>query len=158
MPHSLPTPSDTPEEAPEERRSRWLLLFLLLPILIAPGIVAFTAQVIGLETFPWPLVGAMFQAAGLAACFGGLLVLMVPKLSAFFGTPTFSRPGDERETLIFHRSLLVSYMLTAAALLIANFTVTLVDSLRPGAPVVTVLMIVQGVSLWTTMIFYSRRI
>ncbi len=142
--------TQTPSEAPEDRRVHRFILATAAVIIAVPTAAAAVAFATGTSPFPWELIGSIAHLTAVLAIFVGVAVLLVPKLSDWFGAPNLTRPRDERETAIFGHALFVSYLITAIGLVIA--------SVAMPSLVVSFLVVVQGLSLWLGLIFFARRI
>lgn len=112
-----PTPNDT--EEPEDSRTRWLLAFLGLPIIVAPAAVVVFALATGADPFPWPAVLTAFTAAVTVASLASIGVLAWPKVAHWFGaTSLVDTFGDERGWAIFAGSALPALVVTWSALFV----------------------------------------
>ncbi len=144
---NLQNPS-TPE--PEDRRTRWLLIFLIAPVFVAPAAAAAAALAAGTDPYPWHTIGNVFATALAVAEFVGLAVLVVPRLSTWFGTPNIVTPRDERETAIFDRSLLVAFTVAMGGLFAVG--------LATGSTTMFVLIGLTATTFYLSMLYNSRRI
>lgn len=138
-----------PSEEPEDRRSHWLLAFLILPVFVAPAVVAVAALAVGRHPFPWDLIGTVFAGAAMVGTLAGLAVMTVPRLAKLFGAPLFFIQFDEREKKVRYSSYRLAFLVTMVVLFVAQTGFSSEAALYAST---------AGLTTWyLSMIFFNRR-
>lgn len=158
IPHQ-PDPSSRTER--EDRRVTWLFAFLFLPIAIVP-VTAWAATVMlgdpDLNPFTTealrPALLWLAVTTGVAA-FGGVTVLLTPRLAEWFGLPSWTRATDERDRSVFFKAMSVAFATTNVAIIV-GFLVAAYTAPAVAATLLTVLL-VSNATFYLSYIVLSRR-
>ncbi len=146
-------PPSSPAE-PEQQRSKKLLFLLIAPPTILPVAFWLAAVTQGKDPFGDETLNSVKSGLlpGLnATIVMGLVVMLVPWFSDWFGLPSLSRgKRDEREEAIFNKATRVTFIVTLLGLLVVGVSTA-------NLAVVALLGVITA-TFYVSYIVLSRRI